>query len=120
MAQQTVFGENFQKFISRLYLYYRNLPRSLTIAFFLNFCTKSQAEKVYWHLQNFGSITNLQCHENYSIRHAPSVIRDIRKRLALEGNHYMITNKPKKGCNMFGKPCNWVEYTLERINNDNE
>lgn len=33
-----------------------------------------QYERIWWHLQEFGQITNMQCHELYGIRHAPSVI----------------------------------------------
>lgn len=38
----------------------------------------TQAERVYNHLQVWGSITNAQAHEMYGIRHLPSVIRDIK------------------------------------------
>ena len=42
---------------------------------------KSQAYKVKWWLEKYGSITNAQCHELFGIRHCPSVIRDIRKEI---------------------------------------
>ena len=106
------FIRNYEKFKQQLRIFYSQIPKSLSFFFFKDFCKKTQADKVYWHLQEFGSITNLQCHAIYGIRHAPSVIRDIRARLRLQGNKYKIENRTKKGCNCFGQPCNWNEYTL--------
>lgn len=70
-----------------------------------------QYERVLWHLQEFGQITNMQCHELYGIRHAPSVIRDIRKKLALK-NEYEIINEHKTGCDRFGNACTFDVYKL--------
>ncbi len=78
---------------------------------------KSQADKVLWYLQTYGRITNMQCHEIFGIRHAPSVIRDLRKRFKLQGGHYEIINEPMKGCNRFGEPCHWVKYVLVKKEN---
>jgi len=102
----------FEEFKKQLRVFYDFIPKCLDIFFFKDFCKKSQADKIYWHLQEFGSITNLQCHAIYGIRHAPSVIRDIRQRLRFEGDHYRIENETKKGCNRFGKPSNWDVYKL--------
>lgn len=103
---------SFEEFKNQLKVFYDFLPKSLNIFFFIDFCRKTQADKVYWHLQEFGSITNLQCHAIYGIRHAPSVIRDLRQRLRFEGDRYRIENETKKGCNRFGKPSNWDVYKL--------
>ena len=73
---------------------------------------KTQADKVFWFLQNYGSITNAQCHEIFGIRHGSSAIRDLRKRFRMTGEPYEITNEPQKGCNRFGEPCHWDKYTL--------
>jgi hypothetical protein len=74
---------------------------------------KTQADKVLWHLETFGRITNMQCHELYGIRHAPSVIRDLRERFEREKSPYCIKNEPaKEGCNRFGEPCKWDVYVL--------
>ena len=40
----------------------------------------SQSERIYTHLRIFGTITNAQAHNDYGIRHLPSVIRDIKKK----------------------------------------
>ena len=86
---------------------------------------KSQADKVLWFLETHGRITNLQCHEILGIRHAPSVIRDLRKRFKNLNSPYEIINERKKGCNRFGEPCWWDEYVLinrkeqENANNRN-
>lgn len=102
----------FDEFKKQLQVFYDFIPKCLDIFFFKDFCRKSQADKIYWHLQEFGSITNLQCHAIYGIRHCPSVIRDIRQRLRFEGDKYRIENETKKGCNRFGKACNWDVYKL--------
>jgi hypothetical protein len=73
---------------------------------------KSQADRVLWHLQTYGRITNLQCHELYGIRHCPSVIRDLRKKFIKQGNEYAIINETKKGCNRFGDAVTWDDYVL--------
>lgn len=75
---------------------------------------KSQADRVLWHLQTYGRITNLQCHDLYGIRHCPSVIRDLRKKFLKENNGYSIINEKKKGCNRFGEPVWWDDYVLVR------
>lgn len=75
---------------------------------------KTQAEKVLWWLENHGRITNMQCHEIFGIRHAPSVIRDIRKQLAEQGGKFEIINEHQKGCNRFGETCYWDDYVLVR------
>lgn len=78
------------------------------------FMGKSQASKVLWYLKTHGSITNMQCHEIFGIRHAPSVIRDIRKKFKEQNSEYEVVNEPEKGCNRFGEPCHWVRYTLKK------
>lgn len=70
----------------------------------------SQAERVYNHLQIFGSITNAQAHEMYGIRHLPSVIRDIKKKYNTE----FEPNERVKGCNRFGEPVWWEKYKLKQ------
>ena len=83
---------------------------------------KSQPDKVIWWLEQYGKITNAQCHEIFGIRHAACVIRDLRKRFKKQGNKYEIINNRKEGCNRFGEPCHWDEYVLiknRRNNNDN-
>lgn len=77
---------------------------------------KTQAERVLWHLERFGRITNLQCHDLYGIRHCPSVIRDLRKKFLKQGSEYAIINEKKKGCNKFGDPVTWDDYVLVKTN----
>lgn len=68
----------------------------------------SQAERVYNHLQLWGSITNAQAHEMYGIRHLPSVIRDIKKHYKVDFDKERLT-----GCNRFGDKV-WLEkYILK-------
>lgn len=103
----------YNDFVKHLKFYCKTqIPKGLSFFFFKDFCKKTQAEKVLWHLETYGCITNLQCHAIYGIRHAPSVIRDLRARLRFEGDKYRIENRTKKGCNRFGQACNWDEYTL--------
>ena len=75
---------------------------------------KTQSERVLWHLQTYGRITNLQCHDLYGIRHCPSVIRDLRKRFLKENNGYSIINEKKKGADRYGNPVWWDDYVLVR------
>lgn len=69
----------------------------------------SQAERVYNHLQIFGSITNAQAHETYGIRHLPSVIRDIKEQYGAEFEKERMT-----GCNRFGDKVWWEKYILKQ------
>lgn len=74
---------------------------------------KTQADKVLWFLENYGRISNEQCHRLLGIRHAPDAIRILRKRF-LQIGEYEILNEHKKGCNRFGEPVWWVDYVLVR------
>lgn len=74
----------------------------------------TQAERVFNHLMEHGEITNMQCHLLYGIRHCPSVIRDIKKKLELEHSRYEIDTKPAKGCNRYGEKTNWLVYYLKQ------
>lgn len=104
--------KHYKEFVQLLRIYFKRIPACLNFFFFKDFCSKTQADKVYWHLQEFGTITNTQCREIYGINHAPSVIKIIRQRLLFEGDKYRIENETKKGCNRFGKPTNWDVYKL--------
>lgn len=73
----------------------------------------SQAERVYNHLQIFGSITNAQAHEMYGIRHLPSVIRDIKEKFNAE----FEPNQRITGCNQFGEKVWWEKYILKKKDN---
>jgi len=106
------FQIGYQNFISRLSHFGLKIPKLFDFKVYFTFCKKSQVEKVFWHLENYGCITNMQCHEIYGIRHAPSVIRCLRAKLKFQGNHYMIGNNKKDGCDRWGNPCIWTEYTL--------
>ena len=74
----------------------------------------TQADRVYNHLLEHGSITNMQCHLLYGIRHCPSVIRNVKKKLLNEGSFYFIDTEMKKGCNRYGEKTNWLNYILKK------
>lgn len=114
--------DRYKDFLSNLKYYCKNalFPVKLSLFDFREFCKKTQADKVLWHLETFGSITNLQCHAIYGIRHAPSVIRDLRRRFKFQGNKYKIENRHKKGCDRFGNPVNWDEYVLITAGGEDE
>lgn len=109
--------DNFLKFRKVLEFFAGKIPICLNFDFFKIFCKETQLKKVLWHLEEFGFITNLQCHAIYGIRHAPSVIRDIRKKLAAEGK-YRIDNETQHGCNKFGQKCVYDKYVLVEIKKD--
>ncbi len=112
----------YNDFIKHLKFYVKKvqIPKDLNFFFFKGFCKSTQADKVLWHLENFGSITNLQCHAIYGIRHAPSVIRDLRQRLKFQGNKYKIENRTKKGGDRFGNAISWDEYVLISTGGEDE
>src|SRR5574344_1141905 len=77
----------------------------------------TQIERVLNHLMEHGSITNMQCHLLYGIRHCPSVIRSVKKKLREAGSKYYIDTEPKKGCDRYGHKTNWVSYVLKEVEN---
>lgn len=82
---------------------------------FKKFSKLRQVDKVWWHLKNFGTITNKICHEVYGIRHCPSVIRDLRDNPFVYGdNHYYIESVDVKEPDRWGKETNFFVYTLKQ------
>ncbi|NLE04237.1 MAG: hypothetical protein GX638_05465 [Crenarchaeota archaeon] len=73
---------------------------------FLTMQSMKQWERVLLHLEKYGKITNMQCHELYGIRHAPSVIRVLRQK------GYKIINERKQGINRFGDKVFYDEYII--------
>lgn len=67
----------------------------------------TQSERVYNHLQVFGSITNAQAHEMYGINHLPSVIRDVRDKYKVE-----FVKERQTGCNRYGEKVWWDKYIM--------
>ena len=75
---------------------------------FLMMQTMKQWERVLWHLEKYGRITNKDCHDLYGIRHAPSVIRVLRDK------DYKIINERKYEKNRFGEKVFYDEYVLQK------
>lgn len=73
----------------------------------------TQADRVLNHLKEHGSITNMQCHLLYGIRHCPSVIRNIKRNLLLQGSTFYIDTEQQKGCDRYGNKTNWLKYILK-------
>ena len=73
---------------------------------------KSQQEKVLWHLEQHGSITNMAAFELYHITQLQGVIRDLRKKFAKEGFKRRIDSIKQTGCNEDGRTIQWVKYVL--------
>lgn len=69
----------------------------------------SQHTRILAHLKIFKTITNLQAHEQYGIRHLPAVIRDIKK----YNPSVVITDHIENGQNRFGEKCWWKVYELQ-------
>lgn len=80
---------------------------------FLVFRDRTQSQKIWWHLQTFNKVTSADIEHIYFFTHPPSIIRDIRKKLRLEGSDYRIDNETKDGVTVWGKPCKYDEYTLK-------
>jgi hypothetical protein len=80
---------------------------------FQKFAKTAQSKKVYWHLKNFGKITNKECHEIYGIRHAPAVIRDLKDNLKFYSDMRLgIDTIDCSGVDRWGKATPYVEYIL--------
>lgn len=81
---------------------------------FEKFKKMPQADKVWWHLSNFGSITVTICKKLYGIQYCTSAIRDIRKNLRLYGgNRFYIDSIESKGFDRWGNKTNFITYTLK-------
>ncbi len=78
----------------------------------------TQADRVLNHLKEHGSITNMQCHLLYGIRHCPSVIRNIKRKLLLQGSSFYIDTEQKNGCDRYGNNTRWLKYILKDKNNE--
>lgn len=69
----------------------------------------SQTERILAHLQIYGTITNMQAHDSYGIRHLPAVIRDIKK----YHPEVEITDHWEDGKNRYNEKCRWKVYELK-------
>lgn len=67
----------------------------------------SQAQRVFKHLKEKGSITNAQANNVYGIRHLPAVIRDIKKHFDVPIYDWWTDGK-----NRFGEKCRWKVYSI--------
>lgn len=100
----------YNRFFQRLKMF--DIDYSAPIEWFLIFSRKTQAQMVFWHLNNFGKITNQQAREIYGIGHCPSVIRDLRDMFREKKAPYRIENVTIDGFNRWGKKTKYDEYTL--------
>ena len=103
----------YNRFIQRFKIY--GLTVDKPIEWFVIFSRKTQAQMIFWHLENFGKITNQQAHELYGIRHCPSPIRDLRDMFREKNAPYKIVNEHIDGINRWGKKTKYDEYILEAL-----
>lgn len=81
---------------------------------FEKFKKMPQADKTWWHLQNFGTITTTLAKKLYGIQYCTSAIRDIRKNLIMYGgSRFYIDSVESKGFDRWGNKTNYVTYTLK-------
>jgi len=80
----------------------------------------SQIDRVYHHLLEHGEITNMQCHLLYGIRHCPSVIRGIKKKLERENQPYYIDTHEANGANRYGDKTTWYVYCLKSMDENGQ
>jgi hypothetical protein len=100
------------EFITELEKRYGKRPE-MTFEEFEKFAGCSQPKKLWWHLKQFGFITNKDCHEFYGIRHCPAVIRDLKDNLKYFGaGDAQIVSVEKSGVDRWGNKTPFVEYTL--------
>ena len=82
---------------------------------FKKFCKLKQDDKVWWHLRQFGSITNKICHDVYGIRHCPKAIQNLRENPFIYGEgHYYIESVPIKAPDRWGNTTNPTLYILKQ------
>ena len=82
--------------------------------------SKSQVERIRWHLLEFGRISNEQAHSLYGIRHLPRRIMDLEIILIQEKSDYWIEHIKKTGVNRFGDTTPFVDYTLRNSKENKE
>ena len=113
--------ECFDNFLDRLN-YYHYPTDGITYSWFLVFRKRTQAQKLWWHLQHFKKVTSAEVERIYFFCHPPSIIRDIRKKLIAEGSQYKIDNITRNGYDVWGNPCKYDEYALnlnfEKLNEE--
>jgi hypothetical protein len=68
----------------------------------------TQAQRVFNHLQQKGTITNAQAHDLYGIRHLPAIIRDVKKKYDIPIYDWWTSGK-----NRFGEKCQWKIYSIK-------
>ncbi len=90
--------------------------KTVDIKDFEKFKKMTQTDKVWWHLQNFGSITVTLAKKLYGIQYCTSAIRDIRKNLIMYGgNRFYIDSVDSKGFDRWNNKTNFVTYTLKDV-----
>lgn len=83
---------------------------------FQKFASMAQPKKIFWHLKNFGKITNEECHDIYGIRHAPAVIRDLKDNLKFYSDMRLgIDTIDCIGVNRWGQVGPHVKYILTGV-----
>lgn len=104
--------EKYIEFIDGLKQRYGKAPK-MDFEEFKKFARYTHPQKLWWHLQEFGFITNRDCHEFYGIRHCPGVIRDLKNNLKIYGaGDKQILSVEKSGVDRWGNKTPFVEYTL--------
>ena len=106
----------YEWFVNRLKKYKYDInTNKFNFNWFMLFRNLSQQQKIWWHLKTFNKVTTMDVELIYFFPHPPSIIRDIRDKLKLDGMDYIITNVEKNGYTVWGKPCKYYEYTLEEL-----
>ena len=85
------------------------------IEWFVIFSKNTQAQMLFWHLKQFGYITNQQAQQIYGISHCPTPIKALRDMFIKEKMPYKIINEHIDGVNRWGKKSKYDEYTLEEV-----
>lgn len=113
MVEDNFLEGYYRKFVGRFNRYSGiRIPDWFTIEEFDKLRNKTQDDRVLWHLEKFGKITNLIGFEVYRICHIPRKICNLRERFKFEKNGYEIINRTKEGVNSWGKKCTYDEYVL--------
>lgn len=66
----------------------------------------TQNDRILRHLQDFGSITQMDAMQDYGIMRLASRVNDLRRA------GYMIITERVEGRNRYGEKCHWARYRM--------
>ena len=66
----------------------------------------TQSQRILRHLEDYGSITQMDAIRDYGIMRLASRVNDLRK------TGHPIVSEREEGQNIFGEKCHWARYRM--------